>query len=98
MTFEEWWAAQPKDPTKPITPRMVWDAATQAEREACAAMIERTDLSGAPNEMKGWLARMILAYADAIRARSNDQAQAIAEADEGRVRHGAQRRMKWFCF
>jgi len=26
MTFDEWWAKQPKDPTEPITPRMAWDA------------------------------------------------------------------------
>jgi len=24
--FEKWWARQQKDPTKPITPRMAWDA------------------------------------------------------------------------
>jgi len=41
MTFDEWLAMQPKgDPTKPITPRMAWDAATRAEREACAAIAD----------------------------------------------------------
>lgn len=30
MTFDEWWALQPKDPTKPIDPRMAWEAAEYA--------------------------------------------------------------------
>lgn len=40
MDFDKWWAQQPKDPTKPITPRMAWDAATKAEREACAKLCD----------------------------------------------------------
>lgn len=58
-----------------VTNRLIWaaawKAATKAEREACAALLDGTDLSSAPDEMKGWLANMLLAYANAMRARSN---------------------------
>lgn len=33
MDFNEWWEQQPKDPTKPITPRMAWNAAILAEQD-----------------------------------------------------------------
>ena len=33
MNFDEWWGRQPKGPTRPITPRMAWDAAMLEERD-----------------------------------------------------------------
>jgi hypothetical protein len=41
MTFEEWWAQQPKDVTRPIGPREAWEAATAIERMACADLCQR---------------------------------------------------------
>lgn len=40
MTFDEWWAKQPKDPTKPISLREAWEAAEKQEREACAIVCD----------------------------------------------------------
>jgi hypothetical protein len=42
-----------------------------AEREACAKLLETTDLGGLKDnpEMQSWVAEMLLAYVKAIRAR-----------------------------
>jgi len=73
MTFEEWAKATLQHESSNVVWALqkAWQAAIAEEREACAAMIERTDLSGAPDEVKSWLANMLMAYVDAIRARSN---------------------------
>ena len=41
------------------------------EREACAKLLEKTDLGGLKDNlaMQSWVAEMLLAYAKAIRAR-----------------------------
>jgi hypothetical protein len=47
------------------------DEAVKAEREACAKLLERTDLGGLKDNpaMQSWVAEMLLAYVKAIRAR-----------------------------
>ena len=44
---------------------------TEKEREACAKLLERTDLGGLKDNpaMQSWVADMLLAYVKAIRAR-----------------------------
>ena len=42
VDFDTWWQHQPKnDPTKPITHRMVWEAAAKIEREECAKICDQ---------------------------------------------------------
>jgi hypothetical protein len=43
----------------------------EKEREACAKLLETTDLGGLKNNpaMQSWVANMLLAYVEAIRAR-----------------------------
>ena len=43
----------------------------EKEREACAKLLEKTDLGGLKDNlaMQSWVAEMLLAYAKAIRAR-----------------------------
>ena len=76
MDFNEWWAQQPKDPTKPITPRMAWEAATRIEREACAKLCdERASREYDMNfDFVEWdtICRANELAADAIRIRSNE--------------------------
>ena len=45
--------------------------AIEAEREACAKLLEATDLGGLKDNpaMQSWVAEMLLAYVNAIRAR-----------------------------
>ena len=45
--------------------------AIEAEREACAKLLEKTDLGGLKDNpaMQSWVAEMLLAYAEAIRTR-----------------------------
>ena len=45
--------------------------AIEAEREACAKLLETTDLGGLKDNpaMQSWVAEMLLAYVKAIRAR-----------------------------
>ena len=47
------------------------DVAIKLEREACAKLLETTDLSGLKDNpaMQSWVAEMLLAYVKAIRAR-----------------------------
>jgi len=47
------------------------DEAVKAEREACAKLLETTDLSGLKDNpaIQSWVAEMLLAYVKAIRAR-----------------------------
>lgn len=43
MTFEEWWVAQPARLDAAVVKndaRAIWDAATKAEREACAKVCD----------------------------------------------------------
>jgi hypothetical protein len=48
-----------------------YDAGVEAEREACAKLLETTDLGGLKDNpaMQSWVADMLLAYVKAIRAR-----------------------------
>lgn len=65
MTFDEWWKEQPTRFTAAgfkDDAREIWEAATMAEREACAQLCEN-DENGFSTEGK-WCAA-------AIRARSN---------------------------
>jgi len=50
--------------------RMIAEA-VKAEREACAKLLETTDLSGLKDNpaIQSWVAEMLLAYIKAIRAR-----------------------------
>jgi hypothetical protein len=45
----------------------------EKEREACAKLLETTDLGGLKDNpaIQSWVAEMLLAYVKAIRARSN---------------------------
>ena len=47
------------------------DVAIKLEREACAKLLETTDLGGLKDNpaMQSWVAEMLLAYVKAIRAR-----------------------------
>jgi len=47
------------------------DVAIKLEREACAKLLETTDLSGLKDNpaIQNWVAEMLLAYVKAIRAR-----------------------------
>ena len=56
--------------TKDIV-RWAVNEAEKTEREACARILEQTDLSGIKDNpsMQKWVADMLLAYANAIRAR-----------------------------
>ena len=51
--------------------QIAWSNAVYKEREACATILEATDLSGIKDNpsMQKWVANMLLAYANAIRAR-----------------------------
>jgi Asp-tRNA(Asn)/Glu-tRNA(Gln) amidotransferase B subunit len=53
-----------------LVKRMI-DEAVKAEREACAKLLETTDLSGLKDNpaIQSWVAEMLLAYVKAIRAR-----------------------------
>ena len=50
--------------------QLEWQIA-EKEREACAKLLERTDLGGLKDNpaMQSWVAEMLLAYVKAIRAR-----------------------------
>ena len=74
MTFEEWWAKQPKDPTKHISPREAWKAATLVEREACAKVCE--ELMACDEYDPGE------SFADAIRNRSNAEPTTEKQMDK----------------
>ena len=62
----EMWSASVK-----ATCQDLIDEAVKAEREACAKLLERTDLGGLKDNpaMQSWVADMLLAYVKAIRAR-----------------------------
>jgi len=51
----------------------VCDLEVSLEREACAKLLETTDLSGLKDNpaMQSWVANMLLAYVKAIRARGD---------------------------
>jgi hypothetical protein len=53
-----------------LVKRMI-EEAVKAEREACAKLLETTDLGGLKDNpaMQSWVANMLLAYVKAIRAR-----------------------------
>jgi hypothetical protein len=53
-----------------LVKRMI-EEAVKAEREACAKLLEITDLGGLKDNpaMQSWVADMLLAYVKAIRAR-----------------------------
>ena len=53
-----------------LVKRMI-EEAVKAEREACAKLLETTDLGGLKDNpaMQSWVAEMLLAYVKAIRAR-----------------------------
>ena len=53
-----------------LVKRMI-EEAVKAEREACAKLLEITDLGGLKDNpaMQSWVAEMLLAYVKAIRAR-----------------------------
>jgi hypothetical protein len=62
----EMWSASVK-----ATCQDLIDEAVKAEREACAKLLETTDLGGLKDNpaMQSWVADMLLAYVKAIRAR-----------------------------
>jgi hypothetical protein len=62
----EMWSASVK-----ATCQDLIDEAVKAEREACAKLLETTDLGGLKDNpaMQSWVAEMLLAYVKAIRAR-----------------------------
>lgn len=66
MEFNEWWSRQPKDPTKPITPKMVWDAATLIEREKC-----KIDCRSVQNSYRGMVKPFHIVAGECIEAIEN---------------------------
>lgn len=60
MTFDEWWARQPKCATKPIDPRMAWEAAEhQASFTVLKTMLEVYDTMGNPAQFRSALAAAV---------------------------------------
>ena len=66
----EMWSASVK-----ATCQDLIDEAVKAEREACAKLLETTDLGGLKDNpaMQSWVAEMLLAYVKAIRARGENK-------------------------
>ena len=60
MTFDEWWARQPKDPTQPIGPRMAWNAAIGEGGDAVLkTMLEVYDVLDDPVKFRTALAAAV---------------------------------------
>lgn len=72
MTFEEWWANWSPEPVKDEYERTLakraWEAATKAEREACAKVCENMANGHTTTKASALMARECMA---AIRMRSN---------------------------
>ncbi len=81
MTYNEWWnnvasAMQPlpDEDIEEFAHRMTalaWINGENNEREACAKILETTDLGGLKDQpaIQDWVALMLMAYVDAIKAR-----------------------------
>ena len=84
MTFDEWWAKQPKDPTRPVDPRMAWEAATLEERAACADCVPRN-----------WLDPMLTGPMAVIGYVADARPiEAVLRATKARIMERSNRRMK----
>jgi hypothetical protein len=81
MTYNEWWnnvasAMQPlpDEDIEEFAHRMTalaWVNGENSERDAIAKMLETTDLGGLKDQpaIQDWVALMLMAYVDAIKAR-----------------------------
>ena len=73
MTFEEWWAQQPPKRVAEMyahDARAVWEAAANAEREACAQLCDAQHFGGDHDDDLAWTGCAAV-LAEEIRARSN---------------------------
>jgi hypothetical protein len=78
MTFDEWLSRTvPLDPAQQLVAKCAWEAATKAEREACAKVCEVAGVARIAT-LHDWTRIVGDELATAIRERSNEQSSGAA--------------------